>query len=292
MRIIWPTHSDKHSYGYQKDKYNPAAVYHLITGAALPSQSPNNAQYAPAVGNQDGVGICGGFAWREYFFALCMQLGAPVDCWSANWYYNLARWMEGTLSQDAGLSNDDVITMVAKFGHLREALWPFMDVLDPAAPSSERQAEAVKYPNFQGIRVDGGVDGIRSAMAAKHPLVVGGPFFLEWEDAPATGILSVPNLSSTIAGGHDTLWLDYDDTMVTWPGIPTGAFYCQNSWDITYGKAGRFYVPYVAVSIMTQMGGIDIHYAAMDATGAKPISKGCHISFLHQQLRKERGLVK
>jgi hypothetical protein len=256
MPNIWPIKSAKHSYGYNKDKYNFGAVYHLITGAALPPQSPNNAALAPAISDQDGVAACGGFSWAEYFYCRAKQISQPVDSFSENWIYNLARWMEGTLSQDAGLSNDDALTMVAKFGILLEKYWPFKNVLDTAAPSSVRQAEAIKYPNFLGVRVDGGIDGIRSAMAAGHPVVLGGPFFQEWEDAPATGILPIPTPQSVIAGGHDWLGLDYDDA--------TRLIYAQNSWGIGYAKGGRFYVPYDALTIMAQMGGYDCHYALFD----------------------------
>ena len=256
MPNIWPVQSELRTYGYQKDKFNPSARYHLVRVAALPSHSPNNAALAPIVKNQDGVGACGGFAWAEYFYCLALSIGQPVDAYSENWLYNLARWMEGTLSQDAGLSNDDLLTMVAKFGLLIEQYWPWINQLDTAAPSSARQLQAIKYPNFQYFRVDGGVDGIRSAMAAGLPVVTGGPWFREWENITSTGLLPMPTLQSDVAGGHDTLWLDYDD--------PTRQFYCQNSWGPSFGTGGRFYVPYDAVPIMAQMGGYDVHYATMD----------------------------
>ena len=255
---IWPIHSERHSYGYQKDKYNPKATYHCIA-RDIPPQSPNNLQYAPVITDQDGIGICGGETWEELVTWVTNLLGQTVPGgFSAWWFYNLARWKEGTLSQDSGLSNDDVAAMTLKFGCLPNVDWPWVvpAKLDTSAPSSARQSEAYKYPNTQILRVDGGVDGLRSAMAAKHAVAVGGPFFVEWENPPESGILPVPTSNSGVAGGHDTLWLDYDDSV--------NLFLAQNSWSDKWGKGGRFYVPYAAIQWMAQFGGWDGHIITFD----------------------------
>jgi hypothetical protein len=88
-------------------------------------------------------------------------------------------------------------------------------------------------------------------MADGHTLVLGAPWFEEWESYTG-GILPVPTTHSNVAGGHDTEWADYDDTK--------GAFYCQNSWGPGWGIQGHFWVPYAAIDVFKAMGGYDAGY--------------------------------
>ena len=240
----------EHNYGWIKDKYNPKAVYHEPIVRVLPP-STNNRVYLPAVKDQDGVGACGGFAWSEHLETVCKQIGQPVDRFSENWIYNGARYLEGTLQQDAGLANDDAIKWLTQHGFLLYPYWPFKDALDKSAPSTLQQSEASIYPDLQPFRVDNGIDGIKSAMADGHTLVLGCPWFSEWENYKS-GILPIPTLNSQVAGGHDTEWADYDDSK--------GAFYCQNSWNTYWGIQGHFWVPYEAIDVFKAKGGYDAQY--------------------------------
>ena len=243
----------EHFYGWHKDKFNPLAVYHEPVVKVLPP-STNNRVYFPKVQNQKEVGACGGFSWAEHLNSVCQQIGQPVDRFSENWIYNGARYLEGTLTQDAGLANDDAIAWLTQHGFLLYPYWPFDGKLDKNAPSSLRQSQAKQYPNLQSFRVDNGVDGIKSSMADGHTMVLGCPWFQEWENYSG-GVLPIPTMNSVIAGGHDTEWGDYDDSMQ--------AFYCQNSWG-DWGIQGRFWVPYQAIDIFNNMGGYDAHIFTFD----------------------------
>ena len=117
----------EHSYGWIKDKFNMAAVYHEPVVKVLPP-STNNRIYFPTVQNQDGVGICGGFSWAEHINAVCKQIGQPVDRFSENWNYNGCRFIMGTLTQDSGVTNDDVILWLTRNGFLVYPYWPFLDI--------------------------------------------------------------------------------------------------------------------------------------------------------------------
>ena len=241
----------QHSFGWIKDKYNPQAVYHLpVVKVLLPST--NNRQYFPPVRYQDGVGICGGFSWAEHLETVCRQIGQPVDGFSENYIYNGSRYIEGTLNQDAGLANDDAIKWLVQHRFLLYPYWPFLNKLDSAAPSTLRESEANIYPNFQSFRVDNGVDGLKSAMADGHTVVLGSPWSQRWEE-PTGEILPDPN-GSISAGGHDTVWGDYDDSKQ--------AFFGQNSWDTSWNGdlKGRFWMPYSAIQWFKDNGGYDAHY--------------------------------
>ena len=179
----------EHSYGWIKDKFNVAAVYHEPVVKVLPP-STNNRIYFPTVQNQDGVGICGGFSWTEHINAVCKQIGQPVDRFSENWTYNGCRFIMGTLNRDSGVTNDDVILWLTRNGFLIYPYWPFLDKLDTTDPNSKK-ALAVTYPNFTSYRVDNGVDGLKQAMADGHTVVVGCPWFAEWENYSG-GVLPIP----------------------------------------------------------------------------------------------------
>jgi Papain family cysteine protease len=271
----------EHFYGWIKDKYNLKAIYHEPIVKVLPP-STNNRIYFPTVRNQGQVGICGGFSWAELLESVCKQIGQPVDRFSENWIYNGARYLEGTLQQDAGMANDDAVRWLSDRGFLLYPYWPFSGALDKSAPSSLRQSEANKYPNLQSFRVDNGIDGLKSAMADGHLMVVGAPWFEEWEHYSG-GVLPVPTMNSVIAGGHDTEWGDYDDAM--------GGFYCQNSWG-NWGIQGHFWVPYQAINIFKNMGGYDAHYVTFDPLNPAPPQPApahkCCISTLLNKARAER----
>ena len=249
----------EHTYGWIKDPFNVNAVYHQPVVRVLPP-STNNRIYFPKVQDQDGVGCCGGFSWAEHINAVCKQIGQPVDRFSENWVYNGARYIQGTLNQDSGLTNDNAILWMYRNGFLTYPNWPFADKLDTTDPNTKKSL-AVTYPNIASYRVDNGVDGLKSAMADGHTMVVGCPWFAEWENYTG-GVLPVPTTSSQIVGGHDTLWGDYDDSLQ--------AFYCQNSWSDTWGIKGRFWVPYAAIDVIKQMGGYDAHYLTFSPLPVPP----------------------
>jgi hypothetical protein len=148
-------------YGWLKDKHNPEAVYHRPKAVRL-LDSTNYLQYCPPVRDQGPEGACTGFGIGGEAYTVAKMLGLILpDVFSPQYLYNGARSLEGTLSQDVGSNPENVYKWALLYGLLYEQYWPYVPVpFDMSAPSSERIAEAIKYANFQAVRVDNGVSGV------------------------------------------------------------------------------------------------------------------------------------
>jgi hypothetical protein len=187
--------------------------------------------------------------------------GPAPEVFSPNWLYNGARFIEGTLSQDAGANPQDVFNWATMHGLLVEHLWPFLDKLDKNAPSSLRISEATKYANFTVVRVDNGVNGIISALADGHCVAIGTPWPKSWV-AGSKDILPAPDY---VDGGHQTFLFGYD--------LDQQFLNDQNSWGVNWSDRGRCKIPFSAIDWFKNNGGYDAHYITMDGPIAPPPPK-------------------
>ena len=254
-----------HSYGWRKDPYNPQAVYHCPKAVAVPP-TINLLNFCPPVRDQDGVGACTGFGigGMAYTVALAYALvhNLPIpEIFSPNWLYNGARFIEGTLSQDAGANPQDVFNWALQNGLLVEHLWPFQDKLDKTAPGTTRMAEATKYANFTVFRVADGVSGITSAMADGHCVAIGCPWPGSWVSG-SKNILPAPDY---VDGGHETFLYGYD--------YNEQSLFLQNSWGTGWSSGGRCKIPFSALDWFKTNGGYDAHYITMDGPIVPPPPK-------------------
>jgi hypothetical protein len=252
--------SPQRGFGWLKDKYNPEAVYHRPKAIRLPD-TIDWLGFCPPVRDQNGVGACTGFGIGGMAATVAREGSFFTEAYSPTWLYNGARYIEGTLKKDAGAAPDDVFKWAKENGLLFEHFWPFEKVLDTTAPSSERVAQAIKYDNFEVIRVDEGLAGILSSLAEGHCIALGGPWSQRWENPPASGILDDP-FGSYIDGGHETFLYGYDQT--------TQLLFGQNSWGVSYGDKGRYKMPFHAIDWFKVNGGYDAQYLLMSASPVPP----------------------
>lgn len=249
------------SYGWVKDPHNPQAVYHLPKKLAIPLLV-NYLQYCPPVRNQGSVGSCTGHGIGGMAYTVAKMGKFDRDIFSPTWLYNGARDLEGTLAQDAGANPDDVFAWATLYGLLEEHYWPYDPTkLDKSAPGSTRMAQAIKFPDFQAIRVDNGIDGIISALADGHCVAVGGPFPQEWE-AGSKDTLPIPTAASVIAGGHEMFYFGGDQSKAF--------FNDQNSWGPDWSDGGRCKIPFEYIDWAKNHGGYDAHYIVMTAPVGPP----------------------
>jgi hypothetical protein len=261
-------------YGWVKDKYQEVENYHRPRVARLPASS-GLTPYLPLVFNQDGVGCCTGCGISGMSSVVASKLGYQLPdkslLYSVNWLYNWGRKIEGTLDKDYGASPSDIFDALNDHGYLFEIDWPFKDVLDETDPTT-KEPLAFKYPNFQKVRVDNGIDGILSALGEKNPIAIGAPFFSVWDNPGKDGILSKVTTDSTVGGGHETFWYDYD--------LERELLLGQNSWG-DWGKAGRYLMPFSAIPVFKSLGGYDAHYVQFDVNPTPvppvpvPVKKEC-----------------
>ena len=236
--------------GWRKDKFDSRDYLHKMIKVV-----PNIVDWSaiiPNVRDQGNLGACTGFGIGGQLTALANKLKVYTEWFSPTWIYNGARFIEGTLTQDAGAEPGDCLDWLKKSGCLLEHFWPYVDVLDKQSPPSKFAVEAAKWPELAYTRVTGDVDGMCSALAAGNILSIGTPWFDSWMNVGANGMLGAVTAQSTVDGGHETYLYGYDKTQ--------NVFFGSNSWGPSWGKAGRYLMPFSAIPIFKVQGGYDAHY--------------------------------
>jgi hypothetical protein len=259
--------------GWIKDKFDNRDYLHRAALVRFPN-AVDLSRLLPEVRYQGAVSSCTGFGIGANVGAVAKSLHVFTEWYSPTWIYNGARFIEGTLTSDIGAYPKDCFDWLLKMGCLLEHFWPYdPDKADISAPSSERQAQALKYPEFAYFRCVDGVNGIMSALADSEASVlsggpgwlvsIGSPWFDKWMNVEPSGILSNVSAADHVAGGHETILAGYDQEK--------GLFFGQNSWGIGWGASGRFYLPFQAIDVFKQLGGYDAHYLKFKPLPSPPV---------------------
>jgi len=249
------TKSGSFKLGYDYKLYNKkfkpnAHVTHIASaGRDLPASVDNRGTCAP-VYNQGFLGSCTAFAMgkglREYLQR--QNPGETPTPLSALFMYYNERVLNNTVNEDSGA------TMTQGMQVLRDnGIAP--DVDDPYSwtylfrfktkPSEKAYQDATAWKTPNSIQLpDGGLDDIRTAVAAKKPVVFGFIVYQTFMSAETqqTGQMEWPHpeQGEQVAGGHAVMVAGYDDTK--------RVLIMRNSWDTTWGDKGYFYMPYAFVS--------------------------------------------
>jgi C1A family cysteine protease len=197
----------------------------------------------PAIYDQGNLGSCTGNA-----IAAAVQFDQDVlhaDFMPSRLFiYFNERFMEGTITQDAGANIRDGIKSINRFGVCAETLWPYDISRFAIRPSPAAFSAAVlhKSLNYQSVPQDlstmksvlvGGVTGNNPL-----PIVIGFSVFDSFEstDVANSGIVNLPAASEQMIGGHAVLIVGYDDA--------SQRFIVRNSWGFNWGQSGYFTIPY------------------------------------------------
>jgi Papain family cysteine protease len=241
---------------WKKDKFDHRDFIH---GKHTPKAAkiPNTfslEEYLPDVRDQGQVGSCTGFGIGGILTGLAKQLDVYTEWFSPEWIYNGARYIEGTLSQDAGAEPGDCMAWLSKMGCLLEEYWPYDPTrVDTTSPPSKDNSLAAKFPIMKYVRVTGGSAGICDALAAGNFVTIGTPWFETWMDVGSDGVLPSVNRRTPVAGGHETFLYGYNKSKKV--------FYGQNSWSSEWGNQGRYEMPFGCFDKdFSRFGGYDAYY--------------------------------
>lgn len=265
-RVLYHDNNRNFRSSWKKDKYDARDYIHPYKLAPLPDKV-DLIDMLPPVRQQGNVGRCVGMSTSEAIATMAKELTIFTDIYSPDWIYNGARFIEGTLANDVGCYPKDAMEWLRGNGCLFEAYWP-LDGLSMAAPSSEQMAKAIKYPGFAYYRVTNGVEGIKSALADKHPVVLGAWWFLKWENPDNGNLVEVTPLDY-VMGGHATLLHGYD--------VSVNRFFGMNSWGTGWGKDGHYTMPFSAFDVFKTTGGYDAYYLVFDKTIPTPVPHTCRL---------------
>ena len=236
-----PDHRDRY-FGLEEPILTPMQV--PSTGGLAPDE-------LPPIWNQGQLGACTAHGSLRAFLAEAMRQGLSLPMLSRLQQYYDTRSIEGTTSTDSGGTIRDAIKALATYGCAPESEWPydvsrFADPPPASVMSDARQHMAISY---QQIVVGGPGAPMRTALSRKLVIVKGFPVPDYFEDGswdPASGEpLPLPGPNTQFIGGHctATTFYDFSGTFISTPSTNRRVrpyFTDDNSWDTTWGMAGRF----------------------------------------------------
>lgn len=210
---------------------------------ALPSEVDLAPQMSPIV-DQGSLGSCTanaiGSGFREYYI---MKANLPLTRLSRLWLYWQERFLEGTVSTDAGAYIRDGMKVLQQMGCAPEVDFPYVESTFRNTPSAQSNARAAQFKIAEYHRVTS-YDDLKVALAQEQPVVLGISVYDSFESSTVanTGMVPVPNPSKEkLLGGHAVLAVGYK-TFKT--GTTTTEYIkVRNSWGTNWGQAGYCWLP-------------------------------------------------
>lgn len=152
-------------------------------------------------------------------------------------YFN-ERLVERSTASDSGAMLRDGIKTLAKYGACPEPDWVYNTRLFCMRPPPLAYASASKHRIMEYLSLDRSTQILRTCLAAGFPFVFGFSVYEGFESAAVahSGIAAMPASSEQMLGGHAVIAVGYDHI--------GRRFLCRNSWGVTWGLAGYFWLPY------------------------------------------------
>ncbi|MBP2651363.1 MAG: xylellain [Firmicutes bacterium] len=204
----------------------------------LPTKVDLRKKCSPVV-NQGNLGSCTANAiasgLREY---LLVNKEVKWEQLSRLFLYYEERLLEGTVSEDSGAEIRDGMKVLNKIGVCPEADWPYVEATFTNPPTNKMTADAVPFKIAEYHRITS-LAQLKAALAEGLPVVIGIEVYdsFENDDVANTGVVPMPDTSTEQdLGGHAVLVVGYDDAK--------SQLIVRNSWGITWGDLGYFYLPY------------------------------------------------
>jgi len=171
---------------------------------------------------------------REY---LLEQKAAWVAL-SRLFLYWQERNMEDTVSEDSGAEIRDGMKVLNQIGVCPEVDWPYDISTFTNPPTDKMVADTAPYKVAEYHRITS-LAQLKAALAEGLPVVIGIEVYesFESDDVASSGVVPMPDTTKEQdLGGHAVLVVGYDDDK--------SQLIVRNSWGITWGDLGYFYLPY------------------------------------------------
>jgi len=150
-------------------------------------------------------------------------------------YYN-TRVLEGTVKQDSGASIRNSIKSIVRWGFCPETDWEYNIAKFANKPPTKAYKDAANEKVIQYYRVDQNERALKAALASNLPINFGFSIYSSFDNVGPDGIVTIPDKSEQLLGGHATLIISYNDE--------TRYYGVRNSWGVEFGQQGYFYLPY------------------------------------------------
>jgi C1A family cysteine protease len=223
--------------------------HHLLTAEPLPVSVDLRSQMPPIV-DQGQAGSCtanalsGALGFLESQ-ALRNKISSPEEFNSNTFvpfsrlfiYYN-ERILEGDPLDDGGAQIRDGIKTLAQYGGCDENIWPYDLNNLFVKPNDPCYTEASQHKISAYYSLDNDLYQLKHALASGSPVIFGFTVYSSFENSEVanTGIMSMPQLTDDVEGGHAVLMVGYNDQ--------DQYFIVRNSWGTSWGQQGYFLMPY------------------------------------------------
>lgn len=192
--------------------------------------------FAPPIKDQGNLGSCTAFAYCTVIEAVTKHHKKPVSPYSPLFHYYITRDFEGSTEEDSGCELRDTVKCGAKQGTCHEAEWPYKVGSFRRRPPNKAFISALEHQilTYEAITT---IDEMRTCIAsARNPFLFGFYVYESFESIKEDGIMPMPKKGEQILGGHAVVAVGYNDK--------SKLFTIQNSWGPSWGKGGKFYMPY------------------------------------------------
>jgi C1A family cysteine protease len=236
-------------YGWRPDKpdardiaFNPRTAAKArglaMAGKPLPRVDLRESGFMPPIYDQGNLGSCtgngsaGAFEYEQRRQGLTDYLPSRLFI-----YYN-ERAIEGTIGEDAGAEIRDALKVLARLGAPHETLWPYDINRFAERPPQPAFDDGIAHQCLTYARVPVTTTGVKSALCAGVPVVIGFTVYESFEDTPPGGVV-VPD-KGQIIGGHCVCIVGYE-TLKTHRNKVYAIV--RNSWGTSWADAGYCYMP-------------------------------------------------
>lgn len=150
-------------------------------------------------------------------------------------YYN-ARAREDCIDSDSGCTIPDAIKAIRQLGICAELTWPYDESQVTVRPSTGAYTEALQVKIDKTESLSQSLNMMQGCLMDGYPIVCGISIFSSFPMDTKDGIVSMPTVNDSLAGGHAILLVGYDNK--------TDRFIFRNSWGTGWGDSGYGYLPY------------------------------------------------
>lgn len=234
-----PITNTKKGYGWRPDLPDQRDFMYQVSGPVSVPASVDLRSKMPPIVDQGNLGSCTACAIAGSLDYDRLRQGEVAEIPSRLFVYYNERLIESDVEYDAGATIRDTVKSVVRYGACPESEWGYDITKFADKPTQQCYTDAVKYEALQYRRLPLSSIAMKQCLANGNPFIFGFSVYDSFEsgETARTGIVTIPQPSEALLGGHAVLCVGYllINKQPYW--------ICRNSWGTDWGDKGYFYMP-------------------------------------------------